>query len=104
MMLFRLQLSCGHEPKVATFGNLRALYDPYVARVRTARGEVAAFRNALILLYAYIDLKLRTPPELQIQASMEARGATGRDRRARCAPVRAVRRRARWRGTCQPRS
>jgi hypothetical protein len=55
MMLFRMQLANGDEPKVATYDNLRTLYDTYVARVRIARGEVTALRNAIILFYAYLD-------------------------------------------------
>ncbi len=54
MLLFRLQLRCGENPKVANYANLRTLYDQYVARVRILHGEVAAFRNAIILTYAYL--------------------------------------------------
>jgi hypothetical protein len=52
--LFALQLSFGNEPKVATCENLRGLYEKYVAPVRIEEGEVPAFRNAIVLMYAYL--------------------------------------------------
>ena len=63
MMLFRMQLANGDEAKVATPSNLRMLYDVYVAQVRVVRGEVAALRNAVILLYAYLGACPLDTPE-----------------------------------------
>jgi hypothetical protein len=52
--LFWLQLSFGDDPRVVNQANLRALYDKYIAQVRNKRGEVEAFRNAIIIRNAYL--------------------------------------------------
>jgi hypothetical protein len=52
--LLQLQLSFVDEPRIATSGNLRQQHEKYVAQVRIDFGETLAFRNAVVLMNAYL--------------------------------------------------